>query len=57
MPIMRELSELLYQWEMPYLFDHSKFAAAFPDAVQTTPHREAIRETLTWFKAHPKPKD
>ena len=50
-PMMRELAEMLYEWERPYVVDHSKFERAFGAA--TTPHREAIRETVAWFRAHP----
>lgn len=49
-PIMRELAEMLYEWERPYVVDHSKFERAF--GAPTTPHREAIRETVAWFRAH-----
>ncbi|APR85122.1 Nucleoside-diphosphate-sugar epimerase [Minicystis rosea] len=51
-PIMRELAEMLYQWERPYLFDHGKFDKAF-GAGQFTPHREAVRETVQWFRDNP----
>ena len=47
-PIMRELAEMLYEWEQPYVVDHSKFERAF--GAETTPHREAIRETVAWFR-------
>ena len=50
-PIMRELAEMLYEWERPYVVDHSKFERAF--GAPATPHREAIRETVAWFRAHP----
>jgi nucleoside-diphosphate-sugar epimerase len=49
-PIMRELAEMLYEWERPYVVDHSKFERAF--GAPTTAHREAIRETVAWFRAH-----
>ena len=51
-PIMRELAEMLYQWERPYLFSHAKFDKAF-GASDVLPHREAIRETVAWFREHP----
>lgn len=54
-PIMRELAEMLYQWERPYVFNHDKFDKAF-GAGQFTPHREAIRETVKWFREHPEKK-
>lgn len=47
-PIMRELSELLYQWEMPYQLNHDKFDNAF--GAQSTPHKEAIAKTVEWFR-------
>jgi nucleoside-diphosphate-sugar epimerase len=47
-PIMRELAEMLYEWERPYVVDHSKFERAF--GAVTTPHREAVRETVAWFR-------
>ncbi len=48
-PLMREIKEILYQFEEPFIMDHSKFQRAF--GAKTTPHREAIRETLEWFRA------
>ncbi len=53
-PVMRELEELLYQWERPYRFNHAKFEKAFGSTV--TPHREAVRQTVEWFRQHPKAK-
>jgi nucleoside-diphosphate-sugar epimerase len=50
-PIMRELAELLYQWERPYLFSHAKFERAF--GAEVTPHERAVHETVAWFRAHP----
>lgn len=47
-PIMRELSELLYQWEKPYHFNHDKFDRAF--GPQITPHTEAVAKTVEWFR-------
>ncbi len=47
-PLMRELKEVLYQWEEPFIVDHSHFEAAF--GAKTTPHEEAIKETVAWYK-------
>ncbi|MBN2433154.1 MAG: NAD-dependent epimerase/dehydratase family protein [Acidobacteria bacterium] len=47
-PMMRELKEMLYTWEEPYIVDHSKYAAAF--GAEPTPHREAVRRTVEWFR-------
>jgi nucleoside-diphosphate-sugar epimerase len=46
-PVMRELGEMAYQWEQPYVF-----AAAQPLGDGSfTPHREAIARTVDWFRA------
>lgn len=47
-PIMREIGEMLYEFEEPFVVDHSRYAAAF--GVNVTPHREAIRRTLDWYR-------
>jgi nucleoside-diphosphate-sugar epimerase len=48
MPVAREALETLYQFEAPFVVDGGKFMRAFGFA--PTPHREAIRQTLTWFR-------
>lgn len=50
-PIMRELAELLYQWDRPYVFSHAKFEKAF--GAEVTPHERAVAATVAWFQAHP----
>ncbi len=50
-PDVRELDEILHQFERPYVLDGSKFAARFPD-FRFTPHERAVRETLDWFRTH-----
>ncbi|MGG6314348.1 SDR family oxidoreductase [Paenibacillus macerans] len=45
---MREIKEMLYMFEMPFIVDHGKYEAAF--GAKTTPHEEAIRETVEWFR-------
>jgi len=47
-PIIRELKEVLPYNEQPYVVDHSKFENAFGN--NSTPHKSAIRETISWFK-------
>ena len=47
-PIMREIKEMLYEFEEPFVLDHSKFEQAFGSS--PTPHAEAIRQTLDWYK-------
>ena len=51
-PMLRELDEMLYEFEEPFILDHSKFAQAFGN--QATPLREAIRTTIEWFRQNPK---
>ncbi len=47
-PLLREMNEMMYEWEKPFLVDHSKFAARF-DASHT-PLQDGLRETLGWFR-------
>lgn len=47
-PALREMKELLYEFEETFIVDHGKFERAF--GANTTPHREAIRQTLDWFR-------
>jgi len=47
-PVLREMKEMLYMFEEPFIVDHSKFERAF--GANPTPHREAIRRTLDWFR-------
>lgn len=48
-PMLRELKEVFYEFEQPFVLDHSKFLAAFGPQT-TTPHEEAIRQTVRWYK-------
>lgn len=47
-PVVREFKEMLYEFEEPYVVDHSRFAAAF--GTNITPHQQAIRETVQWYQ-------
>lgn len=47
-PAAGEIVEMLYEFEQPFVVDHSKFAAAF--GANPTPHGEAIRETVAWYR-------
>jgi hypothetical protein len=40
----------MYQFENPFVVDSAKFIAAFGDIA--TPHREAIRNTIAWYRQH-----
>jgi nucleoside-diphosphate-sugar epimerase len=46
-PLMRELSEMLYEFEEPFILDHSRFEKAF--GAIATPLPEAIQCTARWF--------
>jgi nucleoside-diphosphate-sugar epimerase len=51
-PGMREILEMLYEFEEPFVVDHSKFERAFGE--RATPLREAIGETVRWYRSkHP----
>lgn len=47
-PIIQEIKEMLYEFEEPFVLDHSKFERAFGS--NPTPHAEAIRQTLGWYR-------
>jgi hypothetical protein len=49
-PMMREFQEIFYEFEQPYIVDHSKYEKVF--GCDTTPHNEAIAKTLQWFKTN-----
>ncbi|MEA1902734.1 MAG: NAD-dependent epimerase/dehydratase family protein [Actinomycetota bacterium] len=49
---VRELKEMLYEFEEPFVVDDSKFEAAFGS--HATPLTEAIGTTVDWFRANPK---
>jgi nucleoside-diphosphate-sugar epimerase len=48
-PGMREMIEMLYEFEEPFVVDHSKFEQAFGE--QATPLKEAIGETVRWYRS------
>lgn len=54
MPMMRELAEMIYEFEEPFVVDHSKFAKAFGD--YATPLADAIGTTVKWYRENPQPK-
>ena len=47
-PAVRETVEMLYEFEEPFVVDHSKFARAFGD--HATPLKKAIRDTVSWHR-------
>jgi nucleoside-diphosphate-sugar epimerase len=50
-PAAKESLEMMYEFEAPFVIDSSKFERTF--GMQATPVREAIRETVAWYKSHP----
>jgi nucleoside-diphosphate-sugar epimerase len=48
-PGIRETIEMLYEFEEPFVVDHSKFEEAFGG--QATPLKEAIGETVRWYRS------
>jgi nucleoside-diphosphate-sugar epimerase len=49
---LREVKEMLYEFEEDFVLDHSAFEAAFGN--HATPLNEAIRCTIEWYQNHPK---
>ena len=53
-PEARETVEMMYEFDRPFVVDSSKFEKTF--GMRATPIREAMRETVRWFREHPEPK-
>jgi nucleoside-diphosphate-sugar epimerase len=47
-PLMRELAEMSYEFEEPFVMDTSKFETAFGTAA--TPLATAITDTIAWYR-------
>ena len=47
-PLLREVAEMLYEFNEPFVVESSKFVRAFGDIA--TSHREAIQQTLEWYR-------
>ncbi len=45
---LRQTIEMLYEFEEPFIVDHSRFARAFRN--HATPLREAIGQTVRWYR-------
>jgi len=50
-PEAKEVVEMMYEFEGPFIVDSSKFENTF--GMKATPMREAIKETVAWYKSHP----
>lgn len=48
-PPVRETIEMLYEFEEPFILDHSKYVAAFGD--HSTPLATAAEATVAWYRA------
>jgi hypothetical protein len=47
-PLLREVAEMLYEFNEPFVVESTTFVHAFGDIA--TPHREAVRQTLDWYR-------
>jgi nucleoside-diphosphate-sugar epimerase len=50
-PAVGELRETAYQRGRPFVLDAGRFERAF-GPLPATPHRQAVAETLDWFRRH-----
>jgi nucleoside-diphosphate-sugar epimerase len=48
-PTIREVIEMLYEFEEPFILDHSKYVAAFGDP--STPLDQAAAATVEWYRS------
>ena len=49
-PTLREVKEMLYQFEEDFVVDSSRFTKAF--GMTATPLDDAIRATLQWYRSN-----
>jgi len=49
-PMVREVIEMLYEFEEPFIMDAGKFANAFGDL--STPLPQAVQTTVDWFRVN-----
>jgi nucleoside-diphosphate-sugar epimerase len=54
MPILREMAEMSYEYEAPFVVDGSKVERTF--GIQPTPLRQGLKNTLDWYSQHPQAK-
>jgi nucleoside-diphosphate-sugar epimerase len=53
-PEAKEQVEMMYEFEQSFIVDSSKFEKTF--GMKATPMREAIKETVAWYRSHPEKK-
>jgi hypothetical protein len=49
-PMIREIDEMMYQWDEPFVIDDQRFRTTF-NTEPTEPQRAAA-DTVTWAKSH-----
>ena len=49
-PAAREIVEMMYEYDKPFVVDSSKFEQAFE--MKATPMADAIKATVAWYRAH-----
>jgi nucleoside-diphosphate-sugar epimerase len=49
-PMIREINEMMYQWDEPFVIDDRRFRKAF--AAEPTEVERAAADTVTWAKGH-----
>jgi nucleoside-diphosphate-sugar epimerase len=50
-PEAREMVEMMYEFEKPFVVDSSEFERAF--GMRPTPLKQALAETIAWYRTHP----
>ncbi len=53
-PEAKESVEMMYEFEKPFIVDSGKFENTF--GMKATPMKDAIKETVAWYKSHPETK-
>jgi nucleoside-diphosphate-sugar epimerase len=53
-PAAKEMVEMMYEFEKPFVVDSSKFEKTF--GMQATPMKDALKTTVAWYKSHPEKK-
>lgn len=48
-PMLREVKEMMYSYEEPYIVEHKQFADTFN--LQATPLEQALKESIDWYKS------
>jgi nucleoside-diphosphate-sugar epimerase len=49
-PAARESVEMMYEFTKPFVVDHRKFSQTFGDIF--TPHKDAVKATVAWYREH-----